>query len=163
MPSFDIVSDLDFMEVENAVNQTQREIGQRFDFKSGKSDIVLEKEAKKLKITADDDMKLRSIRQILEGKMAKRGLDLRCLKYGKEEAAGGNMLRQTVELKSGLDKEEAKKVSKAIKDAKLKVQAQIQDDQVRVTGKSIDELQECITVLKAANFDFPVQFINMRR
>jgi uncharacterized protein YajQ (UPF0234 family) len=163
MPSFDIVSDLDLMEVENAVNQAQREIGQRFDFKGGKSDIALEKEAKKIKIVADDELKLRSIHQILEGKLAKRGVDLRCLKYAKEETASGNLLRQTVDLKSGLDKEEGKKITKAIKDAKLKVQAQMQDEQVRVTGKSIDELQECIAMLKGQKLEFPVQFINMRR
>lgn len=163
MPSFDIVSELDLMEVENAVNQTQKEIAQRFDFKGGRSELSLEKEAKKIKLMADDDLKLRSLHQILEGKMAKRGIDLRCLKYGKEEAAGGNLIRQAVDLKAGLDKEEAKKIIKVIKDAKLKVQAQIQDDQVRVTGKSIDELQECIGLLKKEELMFPMQFINMRR
>lgn len=163
MPSFDVVSDLDMQEVDNAVNQSQKEIAQRFDFRGGKSEIVLEKDDKKIKIIADDDMKLRSIHQILEGKMAKRGLDLRGLKYGKEEAASGGIIRQVIELKSGLDKEEAKAVTKAIKDSKLKVQAQVQDEQVRVTSKSIDELQAVITLLRGADLKFPVQFINMRR
>lgn len=162
MPTFDVVSDLDMQEVDNAVNQAAREIGQRFDFKGGKSDLTLDKEAKKVKIIADDDMKLRSIHQILEGKMAKRGLDLRALKYGKEEAASGNLIRQEIELKSGLGKEEAKKVTQAVKESKLKVQAQIQDEQVRVTSKSIDELQMTISMLKAKNFEFPLQFVNMR-
>src|SRR5690606_34882740 len=119
------------MEVENAVNQVAKEIAQRFDFKGGKSEISLDKDAKKLKILADDDMKLRSIHQILSSKMAKRGIDLRCLKYGKEEPASGNVIRQQVDLKAGLGKDEAKKITTAIKDAKLKVTAQIQDEQVR--------------------------------
>jgi hypothetical protein len=163
MPSFDIVSDLDMQEVDNAVNQTAKEISQRFDFRGGKSDITLEKEAKKIKVTADDDFKLRSIHQILEGKLAKRGVDLRALKYGKEESGSGGILRQTIDLKSGIDKEEAKEVMKAIKDSKLKVQAQIQDEQVRVTSKSIDELQATMSLLRSADLKFPVQFTNMRR
>lgn len=163
MPSFDIVSDLDMQEVDNAVNQTAKEISQRFDFRGGKSDLTLEKEAKKIKVTADDDFKLRSIHQILEGKLAKRGVDLRALKYGKEESGSGGILRQTIDLKSGIDKEEAKEVMKAIKDSKLKVQAQIQDEQVRVTSKSIDELQATMSLLRSADLKFPVQFTNMRR
>ena len=163
MPSFDIVSDLDLMEVDNAVRQTQKEIASRFDFKGSKSELTLDKETKKIKIVADDDMKLRSLHQLLEAKLAKRGIDLRALKYGKEEAASGNVIRQMVELKSGLDKEESKEITKAIKDGKLKVQAQVQDEQVRVTSKSIDDLQATIAYLKAQQLKFPLQFINMRR
>lgn len=163
MPSFDVVSELDMQEVDNAVNQAQKEIGQRFDFRGGKSEINLEKEAKKIRVVADDDMKLRSIHQILEGKLAKRGIDLRCLKHGKEETGSGGVLKQVIELKNGLDKEEAKQVTKAIKDSKLKVQAQVQDEQVRVTAKSIDELQATITMLKSQQLNFPLQFTNMRR
>ena len=163
MASFDVVSELDMMEVANAVNQAQKEIAQRFDFKGGKSEIELDEEEKKIKILADDDMKLRSIHQILEGKLAKRGVDLRGLKYGKEETASGNIIRQHVELRSGLDKDAAKEVTKAIKESKLKVTAQVQDEQVRVTAKSIDDLQSAISMLRAANLKFPLQFINMRR
>jgi hypothetical protein len=162
VPSFDIVNELNLMEVENAVNQTQKEIAQRFDFKGGKSDLELDKVGKKLKIIADDDMKLRSIHQILEGKLAKRGVDLRCLKYEKEEQASGNIIRQMVSLKSGIDKEEAKEITKAIKDSKLKVQAQIQDEQVRVTSKSIDELQATMSMLRGKDMKTPLQFVNMR-
>ncbi len=162
MPSFDVVSELDMMEVENAVNQTQKEIAQRFDFRGGKSELSLDKEEKKIKIIADDDFKLRSIHQIMEGKLAKRGIDLRALKYNKEEVASGNLIRQYIELKAGLSKEEAKEVTKAIKEAKLKVQAQMQDEQVRVTAKSIDELQATIQLLKGQELKFPVQFVNMR-
>ncbi len=163
MPSFDVVSDLDMQEVDNAVNQTAKEISQRFDFRGGKSDVTLEKDGKKIKVIADDDFKLRSIHQILEGKLAKRGVDLRALKYGKEEAGSGGIIRQTIDLKSGIDKEEAKDVIKAIKDSKLKVQAQVQDEQVRVTSKSIDDLQATMSLLRSSNLTFPVQFTNMRR
>jgi uncharacterized protein YajQ (UPF0234 family) len=162
VPSFDVVSELDLQEVDNAVNQAAKEIGQRFDFRGGKSSIELDKTAKKVKIIADDELKMRAIHQILESKMAKRGIDLRALKYGKEETASGNILRQEIDLKNGLGKEEAKEITKKIKDSKLKVQAQIQDEQVRVTSKSIDELQATIAMLKQSQLDFPVQFINMR-
>jgi uncharacterized protein YajQ (UPF0234 family) len=163
MPSFDIVSELDLMEVENAVNQSAKEIEQRFDFRGGKSSIELDKTAKKIKIMADDDMKLRSIHQIMQQKMAKRNIDLRGLKYGTEEQASGNMLRQTVELKAALEKEEMKEVNKVIKDSKLKVTTEIQGDQLRVTSKSIDDLQAIMGLLRGQELKFPVQFINMRR
>ncbi|MCX6104340.1 MAG: YajQ family cyclic di-GMP-binding protein [Proteobacteria bacterium] len=162
MPSFDIVSELDMQEVDNAVNMAQKEIAQRFDFRGGKSSIELDKTAKKIKILADDDMKLRSIHQIVESKLAKREVDLRGLKYGKEESGSGGIIRQEIDLKAGLDKEEAKEITKLIKESKVKVQAQIQDEQVRVTSKSIDELQAAISVLKKGELKFPLQYINMR-
>ena len=143
MPSFDIVSELDLMEVENAINQTAKEIDQRFDFRGGKSSIELDKTTKKIKIMADDDMKLRSIHQVMQQKMAKRDLDLRGLKYNPEEAASGNMIRQIIELKAALEKEEIK--------------------QLRVTSKSIDDLQAVMSMLRGKELKFPVQFINMRR
>jgi uncharacterized protein YajQ (UPF0234 family) len=163
MPSFDIVSEIDLMEIDNAVNMTIKEIGQRFDFRGGKSTLELDKTARKIKIAADDDMKLRAIHQILETRLAKRNIDLRCLKYGAEEAASGNVIRQVVDLKNGLEKEEAKELTKAIKDSKLKVQAEIQGEQLRVSGKSIDDLQTAIAMIKGLQLKFPVQFINMRR
>ncbi|NDE14370.1 YajQ family cyclic di-GMP-binding protein [bacterium] len=162
MASFDIVSEIDMMEVENAINQAQKEIAQRFDFRGGKSSIELDKPGKKIKIVADDDMKLRSIHQVISAKMAKRNLDLRALKYGKEEAATGNTIRQVIDIKAAMEKEEAKEVTKAIKDSKLKVTVEVQGDQVRVTSKSIDELQATIAMLKGKELTFPLQFINMR-
>ncbi len=162
MPSFDIVSEVDLQEVDNAVNQTVKEISTRFDFRGGKSSVEFNKDQKTIKIVADDELKLRSIHQILETKFAKRELDCRVLDYGKEVAASGKTITQTVTLKTGLSKEESKKITKHIKDSKLKVQAQIQDEQVRVTGKKIDDLQEVIASLKAANLGLPLQFINMR-
>ena len=125
-------------------------------------DLELDKVAKKLKITADDDFKLRSIHQILEGKLVKRGVDLRILKYEKEVPASGNVIRQEVTLRSGIEKEDAKEITKAIKDSKLKVQAQIQDEQVRVTAKSIDDLQATMAMLRGKDMKTPLQFVNMR-
>jgi uncharacterized protein YajQ (UPF0234 family) len=163
MPSFDIVSELDLMEVENAVNQSAKEIEQRFDFRGGKSSIELDKGSKKIKIMADDELKLRSIHQILQQKLAKRNIDLRGLKYNQEEQASGSMLRQFIELKAALEKEEMKEVNKVIKDSKLKVTTETQGDQLRVTSKSIDDLQAVMSLLKGKELKFPVQFINMRR
>lgn len=162
MPSFDIVSELDLQEVDNATNQASKEIANRFDFRGGKSEISFSKEKKEISILADDDMKLRAIHQLLEQKMVKRNIDLRSLKYGKEEEASGGMIRQSVSLVQGIGKEDAKKITKAIKETKLKVQAQIQDEQVRVTGKKIDDLQEVIGQLKAMELGLPLQYVNMR-
>ncbi len=163
MPSFDIVSEVDLQEVDNAVNQTVKEISTRFDFRGGKSTIEFDKLDKKINIVADDELKLRSIHQLLEQKLVKRSVDLRLLDYGKEVNASGNIIKQEVTLKNGIDKEDAKKIVKLIKDSKIKVQAAIQDEQVRVTGKSIDDLQETIRSLRAStDIGVPLQFINMR-
>lgn len=162
MPSFDIVSELDMQEVDNAVNQVIKEMASRFDFKGGKSSVEFDKVKKTLVINAEDDMKLRSIHQMVELKFSRRGLDPRALEYGKEEEASHNAIRQTVTLKNGIDKENAKKITKLIKDSGLKVQAQIQDEQVRVTGKKIDDLQAVIQEIKKSEVGLPLQFINMR-
>jgi len=162
MPSFDIVSEIDMGEVLNAVTQVTKEIDNRFDFRGGKSSLTFDKGAKVITIVADDDLKLRSIHQILEQKMSKRDIDIRCLEYGREEEGSSNVIKQVVNLKSGIDKDKAKKITKLIKDMKLKVQAQIQDEQVRVTGKKIDDLQTVIQQIKDSSLDLPLQFINMR-
>jgi cyclic-di-GMP-binding protein len=162
MPSFDVVSEVDAQEIDNAVNQAAKEIATRFDFRGGKSKIEYDRNGEKIKILADDELKLRSIHQILEQKMAKRNLDIGCLTYGNEEQASGQVIRQTVDIRSGIDKETAKKITKTIKETKLKVQAQILDEQVRVSGKKIDDLQEVMSTLRDANIGLPLQFINMR-
>lgn len=162
MASFDIVSEIDLQEVDNALNQAQKEIGTRFDFKGSKSTIDFDKAAKKIKITADDDMKLRTLHQILETKFSKRSLDLRCMVYGDAQEATGNTIRQDIQLKSGLEKDDAKKITKKIKELGLKVQAQIQDQQVRVTAKKIDDLQAVISALKESDVGLPLQYINQR-
>ncbi|MBC7660642.1 MAG: YajQ family cyclic di-GMP-binding protein [Chitinophagaceae bacterium] len=163
MASFDIASEVDLQEVDNAVNQTSKEVESRFDFRGGKSSVELDKAEKLIKIVADDELKLRSIHQLLEQKFVKRGIDLRWLDYGKEETGGGNLIKQKVTLKNGVGKEDAKKITKVIKDSGLKVQAAIQDDQVRVTAKKIDDLQGVIQLLRGnSEIGIPLQFLNMR-
>lgn len=158
--SFDIVSEVDLQEVDNAVNQTVKEIGQRFDFRGSKASLSLEED--KIKILADDDYKLKSIIDILQTKIIKRNISLKSLDYGKVESASGGTARQYVTIKKGISKENAKKVVNKIKDTKLKVQAQIMDDQVRVTGKNKDDLQSVIASLKQADLDVDLQFVNFR-
>ncbi len=160
MPSFDIVSKIDMQEVDNAVNQTIKEIIQRYDFKGSKSEVTQEKEG--IKILTEDDFRLKAIVDILQSKFLKRGLSLKSLDYGKVEPASGSMVRQLITIQQGISKEKAKEIIAVIKETKLKVQAQIQDDQVRVTGKNIDDLQEAIQLLKGKDLDVEMQFINFR-
>lgn len=164
MPSLDIVSEINMQEVDNAVNQARKEIDQRYDFKGTKSEISLEKEKEKEGITvlADDDYKLKAIIDILQSKFIKRGISIKSLDYGKAEAASGSMVRQVIKLKNGIPTEKAKEIIKIIKETKLKVQSQIQEEQVRVTGKNIDDLQEIIALLKGKDLDIPLQFENFR-
>ncbi|HJV35064.1 YajQ family cyclic di-GMP-binding protein [Geomonas sp.] len=160
MPSFDIVSKVDMQEVDNAVNQTVKEITQRYDFKGTKSEVTMEKEA--IKVLADDDYKLKAIIDILQSKFVKRNISPKALQYGKAEQASGGMVRQMINLQMGIPKEKAKDIIAIIKETKLKVQAQIQDDQVRVTGKNIDDLQDVIKALKAKDLDIDMQYVNFR-
>lgn len=165
MPSFDILSEINMQEVDNAVNQARKEIEQRYDFKGSKSEIKLEKEKGKEGITvlADDDYKLKAIIDILQSKFVKRGISVKSLDYGKAEPASGSMVRQVVKLKMGIPTEKAKEIIKIIKETKLKVQAQIMEEQVRVTGKNIDDLQDVIKLLKEKDLDLPLQFGNFRQ
>lgn len=158
--SFDIVSEVDMQEVDNAVNQAAKEIAQRFDFRGSKASLTLEGE--QVKVIGDDDYKLKNVIDILQGKIVKRGISLKNLEYGKVETAFQGTVRQIITIKKGIDKEQAKKVVTAIKDTKLKVQAQIMDDQVRVTGKNRDDLQAVIAQLKQGDFGVELQFVNFR-
>jgi uncharacterized protein YajQ (UPF0234 family) len=158
--SFDIVSDVDMQEVDNAVNQTAKEISQRFDFRGSKSSIALE--AEEIKIIGDDDYKLQSVIDILQTKIVKRGISLKALDYGKVDPASHGTVRQIIKIKKGIDKETAKLVVAAIKESKLKVQPQIMDDQVRVSGKNKDDLQNTIANLKQMDFKVDLQFVNFR-
>jgi cyclic-di-GMP-binding protein len=158
--SFDIVSKIEMTEVTNAVSQAMKEIGQRFDFKGSKSSITQEKDA--LVILSDDEFKLKSVVDILQGKLVKRGVPIKNLTYGKVEPAQGGAVRQRVTLQQGIPTDKAKEIVKAIKDAKLKVQASIQADQVRVSGKSRDDLQAVISLLKGREFGIELQFTNYR-
>jgi len=160
MPSFDIVSKVDMQEVDNAVNQVKKEITQRYDFKGTKSEIELKEDA--ITVLADDDYKLKAIIDIIQSKMLKRNISLKSLDYGKEEPASGSMIRQVITIRQGIATEKGKEINKIIKETKIKVQSQIQGDQVRVTGKKIDDLQEVIQLLKGKDLDMDLQFINMR-
>jgi len=158
--SFDIVSKIEMTEVTNAVTQAMKEISQRFDFKGSTSDITQEKEA--LVIVSDDEYKLKSVIDILQGKLVKRGVPVKNLTYGKVEPALGGTVRQRVTLQQGIPTDKAKEIVKAIKDAKMKVQASIQADQVRVSGKNRDDLQAVIALLKGKEFGIELQFTNYR-
>jgi uncharacterized protein YajQ (UPF0234 family) len=158
--SFDIVSKIEMTEVTNAVTQATKEIGQRFDFKGSKSQITQEKDA--LVIISDDEFKLKSVVDILQGKLVKRGVPIKNLAYGKIEPALGGTVRQRITLQQGIPTEKAKEIVKAIKDRKMKVQASIQADQVRVSGKNRDDLQAVIALLKGKEFGIELQFTNYR-
>lgn len=161
MPTFDVVSEVDLQEVDNAVNQTSREIGQRYDFKGTDSTIEWDKK-EEIKITADDDYKLGAIKDILATKLIKRNIDLSTIDYGPEVDISGSRKQQIGKVQMGIDKEKGKEIVKAIKNMKIKVQAQIMDDKVRVSGKKIDHLQEVISELKSKKFGISLQYINMR-
>jgi uncharacterized protein YajQ (UPF0234 family) len=165
MPSFDVVSEINLQEVDNAVNQTQKEIAQRYDFKGKKFDLEFDKNKSEIKIAADDESRLTALYDVLTSRLFKRGVELGSLNPGKREQAGGMMIKQTIGLKQGLETEAAKKVVKIIKDSKLKVEAAIQDAQVRVSGKNIDDLQAVIALLKQnqESLGIPLQYNNMRR
>ncbi|WP_425058056.1 hypothetical protein SCACP_26980 [Sporomusa carbonis] len=158
--SFDIVSEVDMQEMDNAVNQTTKEIGQRYDFKGSKAEMVLDKDS--LKLSAEDDYKLGAMLDILRTKMVKRNVSLKCLDVGKIEPAAGGTVKQTIAIKKGISKEKGKEVVSYIKELKLKVQAQIMDDQVRVSGAKKDDLQTVIQKLKDKDFGIDLQFINFR-
>ncbi len=158
--SFDIVSKVDFQEVNNAVTQAMKEIETRFDFKGSKSSIKLENE--QLVVASEDDYKLKSVIDILQTKLIKRGVPILNLDYGKVEGASGGTVRQIIKMKQGIDQESAKKINILIRDSKLKVKSQIQGDQLRVTGKSKDDLQNVMGMLKGAGLPLELQFTNFR-
>jgi len=160
MPSFDVVFKVDMQEVDNAVNLARKEVDQRFDFKGTHNEIDLENDG--IVILAADDYKLTAVVDILRGKLARRNVSPTCLDFGKKEPASHGAMRQRISLLQGIDKNRAKEIVKVIKESKLKVQAQIMEDQVRVTGKKIDDLQEVIQLLKGKDFGIDLQFINMR-
>lgn len=160
MPSFDVVSKVDLQEVDNALNQTMKEIGTRYDFKGSKAKV--ERSEEELTLSAEDDYKLGQLDDLLSQRLVKRNIDLKALDRGKVENAAGNAVRQKIKVKVGVDTETGKKIVKYIKDSKLKVQASIQGDQVRVTGKSRDDLQTAIASLRGEDFGLPLQFTNFR-
>ena len=158
--TFDIVSQVDKAEISNAINQTIKEVRQRFDFKGSTATVSLEKD--ELVLTAEDETKLRNMNEILQQKLVRRGVPLKALNYGKVDPAAGGTVRQQVTVQQGIPQEKAKEVVKFIKDIKAKVQASIQGDTVRVSGKDRDELQNVIAKLKAKDFGIHMQFSNYR-
>lgn len=158
--SFDIVSEVDTQEVSNAVTQAMKEISTRFDFKGSKSSIDFDGTA--LTLVSDDEYKLAALYDVLQSKCVKRNVSLKALKPGKIEPASGGSVRQVVQLQQGIETDMAKKIAKLVKDTKLKVQASIQGEQVRVSAKSRDDLQQVIAVLREADLDVPLQFTNYR-
>lgn len=160
--SFDVVSKVEMPEVVNAVTQATKEMENRFDFRGSKSSIALDEKAGTITLIGDDDLKLRNVIDIVEGKLVKRGINLKALEYGKPEPAAGGALRQVVTLKQGIPADKAKQITKSLRDAKIKVNAQIQGDQVRVAGAKKDDLQAAITLLKQEDFGLVLQFVNYR-
>jgi uncharacterized protein YajQ (UPF0234 family) len=158
--SFDIVSQVDHAEVMNAVNQTMKEVRQRFDFKDSKAAVALED--KDLALSAEDETKLRNMNDILQQKLVRRGVPLKALSYGTPEPAAGGTVRQRAQIQQGIPQEKAKDIVKFIKDSKAKVQASIQGDMVRVSGRDRDTLQQVIASLKAKDFGINMQFTNYR-
>lgn len=162
MPSFDIVSDVNQVEVNNAVDQANKEISTRFDFKGSDARIEYKEKEKALTLFADDDFKLSQITDILTGKLTKRQVDIRSLKHGDVEKVSGNKVKQVVTVRTGVEQELAKKIVKLLKDSKLKVQGSIQGDAVRVSGAKRDDLQSAIALVKKSITDFPLQYENFR-
>ena len=162
MPSFDIVSEVNHVEIRNAVDQCNKEVANRFDFKGSDARVEINEKDKTLAVFADDEFKLRQVRDVLTGKLAKRGVDIRALEPGKMEAISGNKMKETIKVREGIEQERAKGVVKLIKDSKLKVQGSIQGDLVRITGAKKDLLQDAIALVRKSVTDIPLQFKNFR-
>jgi uncharacterized protein YajQ (UPF0234 family) len=162
MPSFDIVSEVNQVEVHNALDQANKEITNRFDFKGSDARVELNEKDKVLTLYADDEFKLTQVRDVLTGKLAKRGIDVRCLEPRDIEKVSGNKVKQAVTVREGVEQDLGKKIVKLVKDSKLKVQASIQGDAVRISGDKKDLLQETIAMVRKSITDFPLQFKNFR-
>lgn len=160
MASFDIVSEINLQEVDNAVNTATKEVAHRYDLRGGNCEIIWDK--KSIVLKANDEMKINAVRDILQSKLHKRGVEISSVRFEKPEPIGGMMLKQMGSLIQGIEKEKAKEIVKSIKDSKIKVQAQIMDEMVRVTSKSFDDLQTTISHVKTQKFGLPLQFVNMR-
>jgi|SRR5271156_88499 len=158
--SFDVVSRIDAQELDNALNQARKEIEGRFDFKHSKTSI--EYDGKAITITTDDELKLKNVVDVLQTRATKRGISLKAFEYGKVEPSAGNAVRQRISLKSGVPKDKSKLIIDKIKGAKMKVAAQYQDEQIRVSGKSKDDLQKTQEMLRGLDLDLPLQFVNYR-
>jgi uncharacterized protein YajQ (UPF0234 family) len=162
MPSFDIVSKVDAQTLDNVINVARKEIVNRFDFRDSKTEVELNKKDYLIEITTENEMRITAVEDAIRHRMVKQGLSPMALDFGKSHYASGNMVKKEIKVKQGVDKEAGKKIIKSIKDLKLKVEAQMMDDQVRVSGKKIDELQAVIAHLRRSELEIPLQFINMK-
>lgn len=162
MPSFDVVSRVDMQEMDNAINQVKKEISTRYDFRGSKTQVDLDRKEGRITVLTEDEMKVRAVQEMLLSKVVKRSIDPEALDFGKPEKAGGDMLRQQIQIKNGIDTDTARKVVKLVKDSKIKVQPAIQGEEVRITGKQRDDLQAVIGLLKEAELGLPLQFVNYR-
>lgn len=160
--SFDIVSRVDLQEVSNSADQATKEIRQRYDFKGSKSSINFSRDSAEITLVSDDEYKLKSVVDVLQTKLVGRKVSLKFLQYGKVEQASGGTVRQVIKLQQGIPQDKAKQIAKLIKDMKIKVQSEIQGDQLRVRSKKIDDLQAVISMLKEKDFDFHIEFSNYR-
>jgi hypothetical protein len=160
--TFDIVSRVDLQEVKNAIAQALKEVRQRFDFKGSRADIVLDEKERTLELVAEDDLKMRNLGDLLKEKLVKRHVPLKALQFGEPRPAAGSLLRQVVTLQHGIPGDKAKEIVKLLKASKLKVQASIQGDQLRVAGKNLDDLQSCQRLLREADLGIDMQFTNYR-
>lgn len=163
MPQFDIVNEIDLQELDNAVNNANKVLDTRYDFRGSETVLKLEKSGPRIHIETTDMMKLDAVQETLSQHLSRRGIDPKCLDKKEPEPTSKGRIKQDILLQQGIDRETAKKIVKIIKDTKLKVQAQIQDEQVRVTGKNIDDLQSVIGVMKESKIDVPLQYENMKR
>ena len=162
MPSFDIASEVNQMEVRNAVDQCNKEVTNRFDFKGSDARVEINEKEKTLTAFGDDDFKLSQVRDVLTGRLAKRNIDVRCLQLEKIETTGGGKVKQIIKVREGVDQELGKKISKLLKDSKMKVQGSIQGDVVRISGAKKDLLQDAIALVRKSITDFPLQYKNFR-
>jgi cyclic-di-GMP-binding protein len=162
MPSFDVVSKIDIQRLDNAINVAIKEISTRYDFHNSKTTVELDKKTMMIHILTENDMRMKTIEGIIITRMVKQALDSQAIDFGKELYASGNMVKKDLKIKQGVDKETAKKIVKIIKETGMKVQTSIMEDQVRVTGKKIDDLQSLISILEKSDLGLPMQFENFR-
>ncbi|MFC1746981.1 YajQ family cyclic di-GMP-binding protein [Candidatus Neomarinimicrobiota bacterium] len=162
MPSFDIVNQVDLQEVDNALNNTRKDVARRFDFRGSHTELILDKKAKSIHIVTGDDMKMRSLVDMIIENASKRGVSGKVFSFGNVEATSHGHVKRDISIREGIDKDQARQIVKIIKELNLKVQPAIQDEQVRVTGKKIDDLQTIIQTLKSASLDIPLQYVNLK-
>lgn len=162
MPSFDVVNQVDLQEISNAINNAQKEIAQRYDFRGSNTAVDFDRKTKLIVVTTEDDMKMEAVREMLVSNMIRRKVEASSLEFKETQPAGGKTLRREVVIKEGIDRDVARDMVKDVKESKIKVQASIQGEELRVSGKKRDDLQEAIAFLKSKDYGIPLQFINMR-